>query len=753
MQPLSVFQPERKSEEKVVIAHISDLHFKSGTNPQEAVWKALVQDLTRQDTKIDILAVTGDVIDSSVGDNLDETGVSTALQSVKQYLLDLCTALTVDPQSCLLVVPGNHDFRMKGLIWKDYLFDLFFREFAEQFTSRLLLPLGISLFVFDSNTRDRSVAFATGLVSEADLVDHAALTENISPEHKVFWGSSTRVVLVHHHPMPIAPTQHRGGLNTGGEEFMLLKNAGLFMEQMVRTRMDLILHGHRHYPAFSRVSFPTTEGPEHSIAIVAAGSVGKNDDHPFSYNLITISRSGELSLERRVLKSATYESDIKKPISNYAVARANRFNRGDPSMANRMGARKYVRIDTIKRGSGDAVTEEKYYDASALGDKPVHFIARELTSKSGVFGWWTYDAPAGRKIEWKWDGLAKDGKRTGKTEFKPPLDKNPITFTRRGTVFNAIQFNQRDRLDTTEGESSEESAQAQTRHAIEQLFLQISFPEGLFPTDFRLEVTNGEGTRDVQEEDFARPYLTQVASSRTVQFILEKPQPNFVYRIVWDLLKDEIEELGLTDEDSGFADEIIKHLLEVRKPGNARQAQVNQALADLKQEILSAPAFHSPIGDVDLDVELFAYDVNVRGLVCVTTTGVGDADFQRHMAEWVIKPGKFVVGQAFRRREEVLYINVGGGGSEAANYYEAVPGLEGLPPHTVIFAIPLFYPVQKGRKVAAVALASRSSTSVLLRLGNDRAALRALMDEIVKWYMTKLSPAIGLGMLPAPQRP
>jgi hypothetical protein len=55
----------------------------------------------------------------------------------------------------------------------------------------------------------------------------------------------------------------------GATELTLLKNAGLFMEQMVKTRMELILHGHRHYPAYSRAGFPVAEGGDHPLAVIA----------------------------------------------------------------------------------------------------------------------------------------------------------------------------------------------------------------------------------------------------------------------------------------------------------------------------------------------------------------------------------------------------------------------------------------------------------------------------------------------------
>jgi 3',5'-cyclic AMP phosphodiesterase CpdA len=703
-----------------------------------------LDDLKRTDVKVDLVAVTGDLIDSSVADNLGWHGVLKALRNVKTYLLNqLCPAIKVDPQTAMLVVPGNHDFRLKGLLWKESQFDLFYKEFQEYFGPRLFQELRLCLFTFDSNSPDRALNFATGLVQENDLIEHHGQVDQIAQEHGEFWRASTRVVLLHHHPMPIAPTQHREEMKAG-EEFMLLKNAGLFMEQMVKTKMDLVLHGHRHYPAYSRVSFPTSEGAQHEIAIVAAGSVGKHDDHAFSYNLITVTRSGELLLERRVLTGAVYEQDKLVTISNYEAARNKRCAGQKRSSRQLIRAHKYVRVDTIRASSGDVVIDETFYGAQSLGETPISSIPRVMTSRSGVFGTWTYEAPPGHKIEWEWSGPPAGAERKGRTTLKPPLGKAPLTFSRRGTTFNAIHFNQKDRLDATDQKVSEEWTTLNTIHVYDAAVLQVSFPPTAFPSDFRLEVTCPDGkTPDFQEEEFLRPRLTRFSSTSSVILVLPQPLPEYSYRIVWDLPADEIEELNLSAVERGLAVDIGQRLLDLREPGSPHRTQVEQSLLNLRKQILSGPTYRSAVKDDRLEVELFVYSAQVGGLVCAATL----SDHGRDLSSWVVKPGRFVVGQAFRRRAEVLLINLRGVGSEAASYYEPVPGLEDLPPHTVVFSIPLFYPVRSGSKVGALSLGSRSHTSGLLCLQKDRAALLALKEQVLNWYATELARALDLTAL------
>src|SRR6476659_1171841 len=79
----------RKKKGQTRIAHISDLHFTSGTNYEDDdVWKALRLDL--QTSGADLLVVTGDLIDSSVGDNIDQQGIRNAFSNTKDFLVSLC---------------------------------------------------------------------------------------------------------------------------------------------------------------------------------------------------------------------------------------------------------------------------------------------------------------------------------------------------------------------------------------------------------------------------------------------------------------------------------------------------------------------------------------------------------------------------------------------------------------------------------------------------------------------------------------
>jgi predicted phosphodiesterase len=189
----------RKKKGQTRIAHISDLHFSSRTDyEKEAVWTALALDL--QSSEADLLVVTGDLIDSSVRDNIDEQGITNAFNNTKDFLLSLCKedVLDIDPATRLAVVPGNHDYRVKGVLSphsryrpleraKQRLltphYDLFYKHFGHYFEPRFHAELRCCVFTFDSNTADFGLNFASGRITDSDFVDFSTKCNEWSREN------------------------------------------------------------------------------------------------------------------------------------------------------------------------------------------------------------------------------------------------------------------------------------------------------------------------------------------------------------------------------------------------------------------------------------------------------------------------------------------------------------------------------------------------------------------------------------------
>jgi 3',5'-cyclic AMP phosphodiesterase CpdA len=746
-QELLPLTAKRKRDGETVIAHISDLHFTSRTNADEWLWRALTSDLRDRKNQIDVLAVTGDLIDSPFSGAITqfigyEDEASQAFSKVSDYLLELCRELKIDPKEGLVVVPGNHDYRIKGMIQKGGQSTKFLSNFKDSFRPLLLPGLGLCILVIDSNVIEKGVNLATGLVDRNDLLSFYELASRLRTENADAWHSCTKIVMLHHHPMPIAATEVRGVLEQPA--FLLLKNAGQFMTTMVGSRIDLVLHGHQHWPAFSKATYPIDAEHEHTIIVVGAGSVGKEPGGgPRSYNLITIKNGREINLERRELAGAQYNSPLMrgKALRSYDDARRIAFE----ELAQRVGAklrvRKASRLYLIKSGSGDADIRELFEDVTAYSEE-VKTITTEVQSESGFFFASHFDASESQDVKWEWTGPATASRRAANVRFDPPLTKDsPVTYKRYSKAYNLFHFNQQDRMDATEGKSRTEFIELAIQSALDLFVLTVSFPEGQFPPKFYQEVHSnscyrnhsGNCVPDAAEQQFFKARFSKFADAGTFVVSIENLLPGYTYWIYWDLPKGEGQELGLK---GGQARDLIRKLLALRDPDSPTQQNVVGWMASLKEKITEIDEWSTLDGDDEMEVWIHTYDAAQRGLVC---TGASIAATSIVPSE-VIKPGKFLIGAAYRRREPMIYSPFATSQYDEAEYDARVPASwrqPGLNAYSILWSMPLKYPIDRGQRVAVLTLASRSDTTKLLNFVPTRerdlsAARDRLMGQVIE---------------------
>lgn len=738
-QELLPLTPRRKRRGETVIAHISDLHFTSQTNPDEWLWHALTADLRNKKSQIDLLAVTGDLIDSPFSGVIarffgNEDEAPQAFSRVSGYLLSLCRELNIDPKEGLVVVPGNHDYRIKGMIQKKGQSTKFLTTFKDSFRPVLLPSLGLCIFVVDSNVIEKGVNLATGLVDRNDLLSFYEFTNRLRTENADAWHSCTKIVMLHHHPMPIAATEVRGVLEQPA--FLLLKNAGQFMTTMVGSRIDLVLHGHQHWPAFSKATFPVDPEHEHTIIVVGAGSVGKEPDGGSrSYNLITIKNGREIYLERRELAGTQYINPLPrgKALRSYEDARLIAFEELAQQVRAKLRVRKASRLYLIKSGSGDADVRELFEDVTAYSEE-VGTITTEVQSESGFFFASHFEASEGQDIRWEWTGPAEASRRTANVVFDPPLTKDsPVTYKRNNTAYNLFHFNQQDRMDATDGKSRREFIELAIHNAFDLFVLTVSFPEGQFPPKFYQEVHSNSSVPDGVEQQFFKARFSKFADAGTFVVSIEKLLPGYTYWIYWDLPRGESQELALK---GGQARDLIRKLLALRDPNSANRQHVVGWMTSLKQKISEMKEWLTLDGVDDMEVWIHTYDAAQRGLVC---TGASIAATSVVPSE-VIKPGKFLIGAAYRRREPMIYSPFATPQYDEAEYEARVPASwrqPGLNPYSILWSMPLRYPIQRGQRVAVLTLASTSDTTKLLNFVPTRerdlsVARDRLMEQVIE---------------------
>jgi Icc protein len=196
------------------IAHISDLHCGSPHFQADLLERAIEE---INELSPDVTVVSGD---------LTADGFKGEYQIAREY---------IDRLECedLIVVPGNHDSRNVGYVHFEELFGPRASELHRD---------GVSIVAEDS--------------SEPDL-NHGQIGRNRYEiiEQRFSHEADLRIFVLHHHLLPIPGT---------GRERNIVYDAGDLLEVLLRSRVNLVLAGHKHVPYAWRLE---------NLFVVNAGTV------------------------------------------------------------------------------------------------------------------------------------------------------------------------------------------------------------------------------------------------------------------------------------------------------------------------------------------------------------------------------------------------------------------------------------------------------------------------------------------------
>ncbi len=214
------------------IAHISDLHCGSPHFVANLLDRAIME---VNEVEPDVVVCTGDLTTNGFRQEYAEA------------------RLFLDRLECdsLVVIPGNHDSRNVGYV-----------HFEEQFGDRssVVSVDGVTFVAVDS--------------SEPDL-DHGQIGRARYPwiEEQFAHPADFRIFVLHHHLLPVPGT---------GRERNVVYDAGDVLEVLGRSRVNLVLSGHKHVPYAWRLE---------DIFVVNAGTVSslrlRGKTRP-CYNLVEI---------------------------------------------------------------------------------------------------------------------------------------------------------------------------------------------------------------------------------------------------------------------------------------------------------------------------------------------------------------------------------------------------------------------------------------------------------------------------------
>ncbi|TAL50055.1 metallophosphoesterase, partial [Patescibacteria group bacterium] len=432
--PLTEFRTCRKQDDHLTIAHISDLHFHSGNTPAGDHFVSLQTEIAK--SKVDTIIVTGDVVDNPLKEIFDGLwdekytvkdlkkllrphrslvrnwveNLTGTLEEARSFLKQLCEAADVKYPELLCTIPGNHDLRIQGVtelrffgtvnLAVDNIEDQPFTKIFGMTSQDRLVSfskgttdsiISVAIVHFNSNGVDPVLNFATGKVGEDDLNRIRQLESDAS------FQKAHKIVLMHHHPMPIPESEGTPGVKGvfGGDQFLLLKNAGVVMRELVRSKIDLVLHGHKHYSGFSHVNFNFpllySAGHEaavarHQVSVVGAGSAGIYSEG-YTFNIVKLYDDGRIYVEeKRRDRSGGYFPKRQFWLVSYEQKRIQRYDHCAESLQTELRARAKKLVYSVNiEEDGDAIERRDFTGLQAL-DQERDDIPHILRSLTGYLG-------------------------------------------------------------------------------------------------------------------------------------------------------------------------------------------------------------------------------------------------------------------------------------------------------------------------------------------------------------------------------
>jgi predicted phosphodiesterase len=308
------------------ILHLTDIHFgvDFGFPAARVPGGAPLLDIISSDATaiagrdIGLIVVSGDLTSRGKGSYL--------FSDAKPFLEALRTRFALGPEH-VIIVPGNHDIPLEAFaVTYDHEaeFDAFLKEFygvpaRQHRVIKCTLPSGRMVEILTMS----SVKLRSKETANYGWVDWQACEEVLTslgerdPE-------SIRVAVLHHHLVSSLRDEQLPDSEYPYGSISVTLNAGAVIEGLQRHGFRLVLHGHQHTPAVSRISRGRLEhgslnlrGMDEALYVVAGGSAGVKgarinaDVRDNAYGVIGI-RGNSLEVTVRLYGTAGYPRDFFK---------------------------------------------------------------------------------------------------------------------------------------------------------------------------------------------------------------------------------------------------------------------------------------------------------------------------------------------------------------------------------------------------------------------------------------------------------
>lgn len=253
------------------LLQLSDLHFGASavTNLKMAYVEQYIRDRiehTREAGGIVQPVITGDLMDTPSRKNLE------AFEAFRNRLTDCAKMSTI-------CIPGNHDMRKKGFLWRNW-------EALAGIEWKSVVASDQCKIIFVCFNTSKDAKLAQGKITDDQFLEVS--TKLLELKRLGNYSDYMCVALVHHHPFSTREDEFDTlpYLGIREERFLRMENGGRLIEWCASNSIPLILHGHKHRPRFIGQEI-IINGNSRLVRAIGCGSSFGIEGKPLSFNWIT----------------------------------------------------------------------------------------------------------------------------------------------------------------------------------------------------------------------------------------------------------------------------------------------------------------------------------------------------------------------------------------------------------------------------------------------------------------------------------
>ena len=428
----------------------------------------------------------------------------------------------------ILVLPGNHDVLFSGLVGWCWLPTLLFRRAFKGWVApavRYMPGANVTFLTLDTNPV--GTLFSAEGKAQAWRIKRLKRALHEHPQAAEI-RASTKILLIHHHPLPVP--------FDSSEILLSTRRVDRLLRFMAEERVDLVLHGHRHRGSWSHLRIGGTSEDPSFVEALGAGSSMKGNDYDrrgHNFNMIDVAPNGVRQI-RQFFKLGAQADFMEAPHSpaEKAVTRLVQFQFRQPYRARRLTWR--VQVDPQGDGRNTLLFDDVVFNRP-LASYEIPLFEDDVEGGQGLPYRDLIVTPP--TLNGALTTRQVNGRpRTAITFTQQPTEGAPATVTVENYTLNAYALNQQEAEAQGRTDTARDYLDLTLTDPVDELCLEAILPSGFVVANPRLEVYEPLESADIVHQPWTLQLgQTVIVTGNKLSVALKEPPPNFRYHISWDL--------------------------------------------------------------------------------------------------------------------------------------------------------------------------------------------------------------------------